>query len=122
MIAQGSKIDLVIGDGLGNTEFNVPNVSGQSIDEAMTVLNQYNLIPIITPADQLSKISDTSSAIIVDQEPRALNDAGAPNRIKEGDIISLRIMQNPDPADIRSSTGNTNTPKDVNDDNKKNKK
>lgn len=112
MIAQGSKINLVIGDGLGNTEFDVPDMTGNTIDEALTILNQYNLQPIIIPADQLSKITDTPSAYIVDQEPRPFNDAGAPNRIKAGDIISLRIMQNPGPNDTRGN--NTNPPPGVN--------
>jgi beta-lactam-binding protein with PASTA domain len=120
LIAQGSKIDLVIGDGLGNTEFDVPGVTGSTVDEAMTILNQYNLQPIITPADQLSKITDTSSAYIVDQEPRELNDAGTHNRIKAGDIIFLRIMQNPDPMDIHGNN-NTNPPSGVNSNTKNNK-
>ncbi len=115
MIPQGSKIDLVIGDGLGNTEFNVPKLTGMTVDEAMTMLNQYNLIPILTPADAMSKITDTATSIVVDQEPRDLNDAGVANRIKAGDIIDLRIMQNPEAMDIH---GNTNTPGDVNGDSK----
>ncbi len=119
LITQGTKIDLVIGDGLGNTEFNVPELTKYTVEEGMTVLNQYNLIPIISPADQLSKISDTQSAYIVDQEPRAINEAGVPNRIKAGDVISIRIMQNPDQMDIH---GNTNASKDVNEENKKLKK
>ncbi len=113
MIAQGSKISLVIGDGLGNTEFNVPDVTNISVDEAMTILNQYSLTPIIVAADDLSKITDTSSATVVETEPRAVNDAGVPNRIKEGDIIHLRIMQDPQAQDIQS--GNTKGQKTVND-------
>lgn len=119
MIPQGSKIDLIIGDGLGNTEFNVPKLTGMTVDEAMTTLNQYNLIPILNPADAMSKITDTATAIVVDQEPRDMNEAGMANRIKAGDIIDLLIMQNPDNMDIH---GNTNTSKDVNDDTKKKQK
>jgi beta-lactam-binding protein with PASTA domain len=119
MIPQGSKIDLVIGDGLGNTEFNVPEVTGMSVDEALAVLNQYNLIPIINPYDQLTKIIDTVSATVVDQSPRAFNDAGAINRIKSGDVIDLLIMQNPAPMEVHGN--NTNAPANVNDDTKKNK-
>ncbi len=119
MIPQGSKIDLIIGDGLGNTEFNVPNLTNMTVDEAMTTLNQYNLIPILTPGDQMSKITDTATAMVVDQNPRELNDAGAPNRITAGDVIDLIIMQNPTPMEIH---GNTNATKDVNEENKKKKK
>ena len=93
MIAQGSRISLVIGDGLGNTEFNVPNVVSMNVEEAMTVLSQYSLIPVIVAYDQLSVITDTLAAIVVDQEPRELNQAGAANRIKEGDFINIKISQ-----------------------------
>jgi len=95
MIAQGSKVSLVIGDGLGNTEFDVPEVTNISVDEAMTILKQYSLTPIIVAYDELSKITDTATAIVVETEPKAINDAGVVNRIKEGDIIHLKIIQNP---------------------------
>ena len=114
-ILQGSKISLVIGNGLGNTEWPVPNVTGMTVDEAMTVLNQFNLQPILMPADQLSGISDTLTAYIVDQQPRELNDAGEHNRIKMGAFIDLQIMQNPSAQDYHQQN-NTNAPAAVNDD------
>jgi len=112
MILQGSNIGLVIGNGLGKTEWDVPDVTGLAVDDAMTTLNQFNIQPILEVADALSQISDTSSAIIVDQTPRALNDKGERNRIKMGDIIDLKIMQNPAPGEIYNS-GNTNAGGDV---------
>jgi len=110
LISQGSRISLVIGNGLGNTEFDMPEVTGMTVDEAMAVLNQYNLQPIIVPYDQMSAITDTSAAVIVDQRPRALNDAGQTNRVKAGEIIDLSIEQNPAANEIH---GNTNAPKPV---------
>jgi len=112
MIQQGSKISLVIGNGLGNTKFAVPPVTGISVDEALTILNQYSLQIIVVPIDQLSSISDTLSAIVVDQEPRAANEAGVADSIKEGDLIYLKIEQNPPPEDIHDN--NINTTKSVN--------
>ena len=100
MISQGSKVSLVIGDGLGNTQFDVPAVTKMTVDEALTILAQYNVQPIITAADQMSQITDTASAVIIDQSPRAINEAGMANRIKQGDIIDLIIMQNPSPTDF----------------------
>jgi eukaryotic-like serine/threonine-protein kinase len=94
MVAQGSKINLVIGNGLGNTEFNVPDVTAMTVDEALTILNQYSLRTIIVAYDQLTEITDTPSAKVFEQEPGVLNAAGAPNRIKEGDFIQLKIVQN----------------------------
>jgi eukaryotic-like serine/threonine-protein kinase len=113
MIAQGSKISLVIGDGLGNTEFNVPAVTNMPLEEALTLLNQYNITPIVIADDQMSQITDTPSAIVVDQEPRDKNEAGAFNRIKEGDNITLRIQQNPSEHDVQKN--NINPAKNVND-------
>lgn len=37
-VAKGSVVDLVVGDGLGNAEFQVPNVVGMPVDEATTLL------------------------------------------------------------------------------------
>ncbi len=115
LIPQGSKIDLLIGNGLGNTEWDVPNVTDMTVDEAMIYLNQFNLQPILVSADPLSPISDTPSARIIDQRPRAFKETGEHNRIKMGDFIDLQIMQNPSPQDIHTSQGNMNPPADVND-------
>lgn len=113
MVPQGSKINLVIGNGLGNTEWEVPSVTGMSVDEAIIMLNQFNLQPFFV-VDQLSEITDTPSAIIIDQMPRAFNDAGEHNRIKMNDFINLQIKQNPAPEEIRSTGGNNGGPADVN--------
>ncbi len=99
-IYQGSKIDLVIGNGLGKTEWDVPNVCGMSVMEAMIYLNQFNLQPIIAASDRMSEIVDTQTAIVVDQRPRELKSSGEHNRINMGDFIDLRIMQNPRAIDI----------------------
>ena len=116
MISQGSKISLVIGNGLGNTEFDMPEVTGMTVDEALAVLNQYNLQLIIVPYDQMSAITDTTTAVVVNQRPRALSDAGKPNRVKAGEFIDISIMQNPSAQEIH---GNTNTPNTVNNQNTK---
>ena len=116
MIAQGSKISLVIGNGLGNTEFDMPDVTGRSVDEAQAILAQYNLQPLPVPYNQTTVITDTPSATIVDQRPRALNDAGVANRVKAGEFIDLWIMQNPSAQDIHD---NTTTPNGVNNDDTK---
>jgi len=92
LLAQGSTIDLVIGDGLGNTEFNVPDVIGLPAIEAIANLNalglQYTLI-----AD--GEITDSLTALVYLQIPNSKNEIGANNRIREGDLVDLRIKQNP---------------------------
>ncbi len=119
MIAQGSKISLVLGDGLGNRKFIVPVVTGMSVEEAMIVLNQYNLQVYIMPYDQLSQITDTPSARIVETEPAATNESGGENMINDGDLITLKIMQNPTAEDIHS---NRTSPASVNDNKPEKKK
>ena len=107
MVAQGSKIDLVIGDGLGNTEFDLPEVTAMTVEDAMTVLSQYNLQWIIQVDPLSSKITDTMSAIVVQQSPTAKS------RVKQGELIDILIEQKPAAGDIHSN--NNNAPKNVND-------
>ncbi len=40
----GSKIDLIVGDGIGDKEFLVPNIVGLSMEEAQMVLESYDLL------------------------------------------------------------------------------
>jgi beta-lactam-binding protein with PASTA domain len=103
MVMQGSKIGLVIGNGQGNTEWEVPNVIGQSVDDATTILNQFNLQPVLVVDDMKSEISDTMLATIVCQEPKALNGDGGHNRIKMGEVITLHIKQDPKPEELCNS-------------------
>lgn len=93
VIPQGSRISLVIGDGLGNKEINVPDLSGLSYPEALAILSGSNLnfTAVFDGA-----ISDTTTAVIYEQLPAAFNEYSEPNRIKEGDNIDIRIKQNPD--------------------------
>ncbi len=100
LIPMGSKIDLVIGDGLGITQFNVPDVIGMSTMEGSALLSGNGLIYAVV-SDGV--ITDTTTAIIYDQSPRPKNELGAPNRIKAGDIIDLRIKQNPTPEELESN-------------------
>lgn len=92
MIPQGSKIDLVVGIGFGNSEMNVPDVIGMTGEEGVIILNGNGLIPIVVYDGE---ITDTTSAIIYKQTPAPFNELNVQNRIKEGDVIDIRIMQNP---------------------------
>ena len=92
MLPQGSKIDLVVGDGFGNVEMNVPDVIGMTAEEGMAIINGNGLTPT-TIWDGV--IDDSASAIIYFQTPAPYNELDEPNRIKEGDIVDLRIKQSP---------------------------
>jgi beta-lactam-binding protein with PASTA domain len=92
MLPQGSTIDLVVGDGFGNVEMNVPDVIGMTAEEGMAIINGNGLTPT---AIWDGVIEDSATAIIYTQTPSPYNELDVPNVIKEGDIVDLRIKQNP---------------------------
>lgn len=89
-IPQGSTISLVIGDGLGNKQINVPDLNGMTYPEAVAILSGSNLN---YSAVFDGSISDTSTAVIYMQQPEAFNEFNEPNKIQEGDNIDIRIKQ-----------------------------
>ena len=105
MIAMGTKINLVIGNGLGNTQFDVPDVLRIPVDEAVTRLYAYNIQPRII-AKENADITDTAAAYVICQYPKALNANGLPNRINMGDFIELIIVQEPTEADYQNCNSN----------------
>lgn len=97
MLPQGSRIDLVIGDGLSSVQMNVPEVVGLTYNEANAMLSGSGLT--ITALWE-GEITDSANAVIFSQTPTALNELGAPNRIKQGDLVDIRIKQNPTPEEL----------------------
>lgn len=92
MIPQGSRISLVIGDGLGNVDMNVPDVIGMSAEEGINILSGNGLTPTIIWDEP---ITDSASAIIYIQTPSPYNELDVLNRIREGDVVDIRIKQSP---------------------------
>lgn len=90
MIPQGSKITLVIGDGVGNIEFVVPDVKGLTYPEGIAMLNALGLQFIDLWE---GKITDSMTAVIYYQHPTHKNEFGGVNQIKEGELIDIRIRQ-----------------------------
>jgi len=90
LIAQGSRVDLVIGDGLGHTEMKVPDLIGMSYPEAVAMLSGSNLNYTVVFD---GTISDTTTAIVYEQEPQPFNEDQVPNQIKEGDVVDFRVKQ-----------------------------
>lgn len=91
-IPQGSKITLVIGDGLGNVEFNVPDVVGMTYPEAIAILNASGLQFIDVWE---GRITDSQTAVVYSQFPGAKNELGGTNTIKEGQLIDIKVSQSP---------------------------
>jgi len=90
MIPQGSVITLVIGDGLGNVEFDMPDVMGMTYPEAIAMLNASGL-QFIDVWD--GGIKDSLTAVVYYQSPTAMNSMGGHNQVKEGDLVDIKIRQ-----------------------------
>jgi len=93
MIPQGSRISLVIGDGLGNKQISVPDIVGMTYPEAMAILSGSNLN---YSAVFDGSITDTTTAVIYMQTPEPYNEFNEPNKIVEGDNVDIRIRQTND--------------------------
>lgn len=83
-VAKGSIVDLHVGDGLGNTEFEVPNVVGMPLDEASVLLVGQRL--------QIGNIiyqpgSSEPEGTVLRQRPFAT--VGA--KIREGELVDLWV-------------------------------
>ena len=84
-VPKGSRIDLVLGDGLGTTEIQVPSLVGLSLEEAKFVLDgsSLNLGAII--ADN-SVVGDTLGAFVYKQIPDPNSED---NMIKMGESVDV---------------------------------
>ncbi len=88
MIPQGSVINLVIGDGLGDKEIPVPDVTGMNYLEAIAILSVNNLqYTVIFDGP----ITDTTTAVVSGQMPAITESETV--RLMEGDFVDLRVRQ-----------------------------
>lgn len=92
MLPQGSSITLVIGDGLGNIQFDVPDVEGMTYPEGIAMLNALGLQFIDVWE---GRITDSMTATIYSQFPKHKNEFGGVNTIKEGEMIDIKVRQEP---------------------------
>ncbi len=83
-VPKGSAIDLIVGDGLGNTIVTVPSLIGLTYDEALFVLKGSSLNIGSLFFDGV--IKDTLNAKIYDQNPAPDN-----NTINQGEAIDLYL-------------------------------
>lgn len=82
LVAKGTRIDLVIGDGLSNRELQVPDLRGMPLDEAVFLLKGSGLQKgtVLTEEDP-----DVPANYVTRQKP----DPGG--KIREGDVIDIWI-------------------------------
>ncbi|HEY0434243.1 MAG TPA: PASTA domain-containing protein, partial [Chitinophagaceae bacterium] len=86
-IRMGSEISLVLGSGVGETQFNVPNLFGWTYADAKQKLEENGLNLLVVQADASSK--DTSSQYIFRQDPARFDPEGNPLHIRTGQLISV---------------------------------
>lgn len=86
LIAKGSRIDLVLGDGIGITDVAVPNLLNLSLEEAVFVLkgSALNVGEVFYPPGKL----DSVNFFVVEQMPMP----GDSVFIKQGESVSLRVV------------------------------
>jgi hypothetical protein len=92
MIPIGSRVDLIIGAGLADTTYNVPNMIGMSYGQAKLLLEG---LGVTTTIVWDGNITDSNSARIYKQFPESKSELEYANTINPGDLVDLYIMQNP---------------------------
>ncbi|MGH2644579.1 MAG: PASTA domain-containing protein [Chitinophagaceae bacterium] len=96
MIPEGSKITLVLGDGVGNVPNPVPNLIGITYQQALDLLSGSSLSPGVVLTS--GTLTDTMNAFVFKQNPAPVNQGGQPNYIRSGETIDMWISQ-ANPAD-----------------------
>ena len=83
MIPKGATIDLVLGDGLGDIEIQVPDLTGLTLEEAQTRLKGTSLTVGIVEYDD--NVQEKSEAVVYKQSPTADSNIS----LKQGDGVDL---------------------------------
>ncbi len=88
-IPKGSKIDLVLGNGLGDTKIAIPDLSGLTYIEAVNLLQLKELTvgTVITTGT----ISDKDEAFVYKQYPESANEG----MVNLGSMVDIWISDNP---------------------------
>lgn len=97
-LAKGSAVDLVLGDGIGNTKVNVPELLGLTLEEAMFVLQASGINTGALIFDE--SVTDSTLAVVYKQVPPADNISF----LKQGESIDLFLTQSE--SKIKSSNEN----------------
>ncbi len=82
MIPKGSAIDLILGDGMGNSQIPVPDLTGMTKSEAISILRRVSLTVGLI---HFEEGSDSASAKIFRQNPSPDED----NTLRQGDGVDI---------------------------------
>lgn len=91
-LQMGSSVTLVLGTGVGETEFSVPNLVGMSYSDARMLLesNGLSFFSVIPDAD----VKDTANAFIYWQDPSRFDALKNIQRIRIGQTIDVKLGLN----------------------------
>jgi beta-lactam-binding protein with PASTA domain len=89
-VRKGSVISLVLGDGVGNREFAVPDITGMTFCDVKEKLEGSGVLigAIVLDPD----VTDTCSAWVYWQNPERFDDDKRINRIRSGQTIDVRLQ------------------------------
>lgn len=89
-IRMGSKISLVLGDGVGDRQFVVPSLIGMTYSQAKSMLEAHGLAfgAIIAP-----NIEDTVNAYIYQQRPERYDDEKRFRYIRSGQLMDIWLQK-----------------------------
>lgn len=85
----GSRIDLVLGTGIGNEDMPVPRLVGRTYAEAKAILEGQGIILGSVVVDPM--VTDQEAAFVQKQTPPATNEEGRQFRIRPGQMIDIWI-------------------------------
>ncbi len=88
-IPMGSRISLVLGGGVKQTELPVPMLLGLTFAEAKVLLESNDLLLGAVVVD--GEVADSSAAFVIRQSPPVRDDEGRPIRIRGGQLVDLWI-------------------------------
>jgi eukaryotic-like serine/threonine-protein kinase len=93
----GSIIALVVGNGVGNEEMEVPDIVGLTVEQAKTVLSGGNIE--LGAVIALDVISDTANSFVAQQKPDLYSTLSTgevvKNKIRPGQIMDIWISSKP---------------------------
>ncbi|MFN4316285.1 MAG: PASTA domain-containing protein [Chitinophagaceae bacterium] len=89
-IRMGSKIDMVLGDGLGDRQFIVPQLLGKTYCEAKAQIESAGIAFGVVLADP--DVSDTCNAFIYWQSPERLDADRRYRYIRSGQLIDIKVQ------------------------------
>lgn len=88
-IHMGSEIVLVLGSGVGDEQFAVPDLFGRTLSEAMVYLES---IGLMIDAKNPPELASNPNAYVYDQEPKPFTADGRVNTIRQGQLVDLFLQ------------------------------